>query len=118
MTHSYKSLNQYRIAKTAKLNRRGHNRPINVTLDDPARVVMTDLSDTLAFTIEAKTSIDAASEKMIACGVRLLFVTENDNAIVGIVTAVDILGEKPVQYISENGGNRKPRSRRFVWYRS
>jgi CBS-domain-containing membrane protein len=44
---------------------------------------------------------------MIACGVRLLFVTDIDDNLLGIVTYSDLRGEKPVQYIKEHGGNRE-----------
>lgn len=106
MVHSYKQLSQYKISQDAIFNRRGHNRPAKVALANPATAVMSDLSATLAFTIGADASIEAANNKMIACGVRLLFVTEDDGSIAGLVTAVDVLGEKPVQYITQHGGKR------------
>lgn len=44
---------------------------------------------------------------MIACGVRLLFVAEHDEILLGLVTYNDIFGEKPLQYIQEHGGKRE-----------
>lgn len=80
--------------------------PGHVTMDDPATYVMTDLHNATAFTILAAASIDAANDKMIACGVRSLFVTDSDGPILGLITASDILGEKPVMFLKEHGGTR------------
>jgi hypothetical protein len=43
---------------------------------------------------------------MIACGVRLLFVTEGDAVLLGLVTYSDLFGDKPVRYIQAHGGAR------------
>ncbi|WP_455367117.1 CBS domain-containing protein, partial [Kaarinaea lacus] len=83
------------------------NRATDVSLDDPAILVMTDLHEITPFSIEPTATIDACNEKMIACGVRLLFVTDSTGMLSGIVTATDVLGEKPVQYLQEHGGRRE-----------
>ena len=44
---------------------------------------------------------------MINCGVRLLFVADNSNALLGLVTYNDIYGEKPVRYLQASGGKRE-----------
>jgi hypothetical protein len=44
---------------------------------------------------------------MIACGVRLLFVCDAQGALLGLVTATDLLSEKPVRYLQEHGGKRE-----------
>ena len=95
------------MKQDATVNRQTINRATDVSLDEPAIVVMTDLKEFTAFSIEPTASIDATNEKMIACGVRLLFVTNGDGNLLGIVTATDVLGEKPVQYLKEHGGNRE-----------
>jgi hypothetical protein len=41
---------------------------------------------------------------MIACGVRILFVAESDEALLGLVTYNDLFGEKPLLFIQQNGG--------------
>ena len=43
---------------------------------------------------------------MIQRGVRLLLVADEDRKVAGIITATDILGEKPLQVIAERGGRR------------
>ncbi len=107
MTNKYRALPHYSIEQGAIVDRRMINRPTDVSLDDSALSVMTDLNDMTPFSIEPTAGIEATNEKMIACGVRLLFVTDIDSNLLGIVTAKDILGEKPVQYIKEHGGKRE-----------
>ena len=71
--------------------------PRLVHLDSPALEVMTDFRVVHALTIAATASIDEALEKMKVRGVRLLLVTADDGAIVGLITAKDIQGEKPIK---------------------
>jgi len=104
MYQEYKAIPYYKIEATAKVDRRTINRATDITSDHPAMLVMTDFNDTTPFSIEATASITATNEKMIACGVRLLFVTDNNDNLLGLVTATDVLGEKPVQYMKEHGG--------------
>ena len=66
--------------------------------DSPAVEVMTDLRRTRALTIAPYIPIDTALQKMIHCEVRLLLVTDQDHTVIGLITARDILGEKPVHY--------------------
>jgi len=107
MNNKYKALPHYSIEQGAIVDRRMINRLTDVSLDDAATHVMTDLNEITPFNIEPTASIDATNAKMIACGVRLLFVTDSQNNLLGIVTAKDILGEKPVMYIKEHGGKRE-----------
>jgi CBS domain-containing protein len=44
-----------------------------------------------------------AHAQMIQRGVRLLFVLERDSGIVGVITATDILGEKPLRFAQSHG---------------
>lgn len=78
---------------------RPHNPVVEgLSIDSPAINAMTDLSRVAAVTVAANLTIDAANAKMIANGVRLLLVTDERNCIKGIITATDILGEKPIQF--------------------
>ncbi|MCI0505297.1 MAG: CBS domain-containing protein [Gammaproteobacteria bacterium] len=105
MVNKYKALPHYSAEHHTKVNQRTINRATDVSLDDPAILVMTDLHEITPFSIEPTAGINATNEKMIACGVRLLFVTGNDGKLMGIVTSTDVLGEKPVQYLKEHGGS-------------
>lgn len=77
------------------------------TFADMAETVLTDFKYTRPFSIGATATIDQINDKMIACGVRMLFVTEADSVLQGLVTHTDIFGEKPVRYIQEHGGSRE-----------
>jgi CBS domain-containing protein len=104
---NFKPLEYYAIAKSAKINGPTANRPTDVALEDPATLVMTDFNNVQPFSIEATASIDDTNDKMIACGVRLLFVTDAKGGLLGLVTSSDTLGEKPLRYLQEHGGRRE-----------
>ncbi len=78
-----------------------------ITLEDPATRVMTDLKAISAVTVEPGASIELANLKMISCAVRLLLVTDIEQKIVGVITASDILGEKPMQHLGKVGGSHR-----------
>lgn len=75
--------------------------PGRVTLDDPAFSVMTDLREVSAATTRPEDTVDTAHAIMIRRGVRLLFVLGDDMSVAGVITATDILGEKPVRFMQE-----------------
>lgn len=72
--------------------------------NDPALKVMTDLRATSAVTVAPEAGIDAAEARMRRRGVSMLFVLDSEGALEGLVTAGDILGEKPLQIIERQGG--------------
>jgi len=75
-----------------------------VTLESPAMAVMTDLERVMAVTIGPGNSIETANQRMIAAGVRLLLVVDVEQQILGLITANDILGEKPLKHLQRTGG--------------
>jgi CBS domain-containing protein len=77
--------------------------PDRVSLDDPAFSVMTDLREVRAATTTPGELMSRAHAQMIQRGVRLLFVVDRDSGIVGVITATDILGEKPMRFASSHG---------------
>jgi CBS domain-containing protein len=77
--------------------------PGRVTLDDPAFSVMTDLREVAAATTRPDETIDQAHAQMIRRGVRLLFVLDGGGAVAGILTATDLLGEKPMRFMRDRG---------------
>jgi len=79
------------------------NAPGCVTLDDPAFSVMTDLREVSAATTSPEEPIDSAHAVMIRRGVRLLFVLDAQSSVVGIITATDLLGVKPMQFMQSRG---------------
>ncbi len=79
------------------------NAPGRVTLDDPAFSVMTDLREVSAATTTPEEPIDSAHAVMIRRGVRLLFALDPQGGVVGIITATDLLGAKPMRFMQERG---------------
>ena len=80
--------------------------PETVTLDDPAAQVMTDFESVTAIIILPGDTVDEARGRMIQRGVRLLLVVDQNRNVLGLVTATDILGEKPVQVAVQRGLRR------------
>jgi CBS domain-containing protein len=81
--------------------------PDRVTLESPAVDVMTDLMQTTAVIILAGDTVDEAHRRMIQRGVRLLLVVDQDRRVQGVITANDVLGEKPVQTAVQRGIGRE-----------
>ncbi len=77
--------------------------PGRVTLDDPAFSVMTDLREVSAAVTTPDESIGQAHAQMIRRGVRLLFVIGPTATVVGVITATDLLGEKPMRFVQSHG---------------
>jgi CBS domain-containing protein len=79
------------------------NLAANVTLDSPALEVMTDLSKAAAVIVTRAENVDEAHLRMRQRGVRQLLVVDDARRVVGIVTATDVLGEKPMQASQARG---------------
>lgn len=106
MTNIYRPLTFNNLNKNTGLYETAHMKEGSVNLSDPAIIVMTDFKRISPVHIESTATIENANKKMMLCGVRLLFVTDENNVVIGLVTADDILGEKPVKYLREHGGLR------------
>lgn len=76
-----------------------------ITKNAPAVSVMTDLNVVKPFFVPPGALIREINDKMIACGVRLLFVVDSQGKLLGLVTSNDIIGEKPMRYIATHGGS-------------
>lgn len=81
--------------------------PDKVTLDDAATQVMTDLTRVTAIITLPGDTVDEAHRRMIQRGVRLLLVVDQDRKVLGIITATDVLGEKPVLAAFQRGLRRE-----------
>ena len=99
----YRPLQQSKAGPGVTYRLQSPTSALPVLASSPATDVMTDLSRVVAVTIAAATSIDEARQTMIAHGVRALFVVDDARAILGIVTANDIVGERPVQIAQDRG---------------
>lgn len=77
--------------------------PEHVTPTSPAMDVMTDLRLTTAVTVSPAKSVDDALQMMVHKGVRLLLVEDLETNVMGLITASDIQGEKPLRFSQESG---------------
>lgn len=71
--------------------------PLEKQLAEPALSAMTDLTRLPAASVPSDESIEAAHNRMLERRVRMLFVVNSTNHVVGLVTSNDLLGEKPMQ---------------------
>jgi len=71
--------------------------PEIVHLDDPAMLVFTDFCRFRPVTITADKTIDYALQKMKKSGIRLLVVIDANQHMIGLISAYQILGAKPVR---------------------
>ena len=77
-----------------------------VNLDTPAAEVMTDLTQVFVETVSPDAPIAQANRLMIQRAIRLLVVVDAGGRIVGLLTARDILGEKPMLHMQRRGVRR------------
>ena len=89
----------------------GFRRPMQpqaprVGAESPATHVMTDLTRVAPATIRPQAPLAAANQFMITRGVRLLLVTDDHENVLGLITATDILSEKPMRAATDLGVRR------------
>ena len=89
----------------------GFRRPMQppsarVTPESPAVQVMTDLTRVAPATIRREAPLGAANQFMITRGVRLLLVTDDHESVLGVITASDILSERPMRVAIDRGLRR------------
>ncbi|WP_198266375.1 CBS domain-containing protein [sulfur-oxidizing endosymbiont of Gigantopelta aegis] len=78
----------------------------SITLEDPAGKAMTDLTKVSAITISPACSLDEVIDRMQKMKVKLLFVTDAKDRIIGLITYSDLQGERPIQFQQTNGVSR------------
>jgi CBS domain-containing protein len=101
MTLDYAALPLRPLEKGARLRAAAPQSGERLTLDSRALSVMTDFTIVPAATIEPDASVDDANRSMIRRGVRSLIVVDHDRRVLGIITANDVLGERPMQIALE-----------------
>lgn len=107
MFRDYPALSYSMLRAGAGYAQPSQNLPEKVTLEDPALQVLTDFQRVTAVIILAGDTLDEAHHRMIQRGIRLLLVVDQDRKVVGVITANDILGEKPLQTIVQRGIRRE-----------
>lgn len=98
----YKALRLIPLRAGARCQQPATNNPVQ--LDTPAIEVMTDFLAVSPVCIGPTATLSQATNTMIARGVRLLFVIDEAARIVGVITARDTMGERPIKLIRERGG--------------
>jgi CBS-domain-containing membrane protein len=104
MSKNFTALASHPFKAGAGISRPSQVLPQNVTLNDPATNVMTDLRSVSVVNVRAKTTLEKANDKMIRYGVRMLLVMDDTDKVTGLLTATDVLGEKPVRFLKQMGG--------------
>jgi len=89
----------------------GFRRPVappapHVSAEAPAVQVMTDLSRVAPATIRPQAPLAGANQFMITRGVRLLLVADDQENVLGVISASDILSERPMRVAIERGLRR------------
>ncbi|MCP4876408.1 MAG: CBS domain-containing protein [Gammaproteobacteria bacterium] len=107
MNANYQCLAHDLLAPETSIQQNRHTENRTISLSDKAELVYTDFAYNRPFSIKSTASLEQINDKMVACGVRLLFVTEIHGLLQGLVTFTDLFGEKPVRYIQEHGGTRE-----------
>lgn len=103
MTTSAKIVRTHKLSANAVLSQSGSYNPI--TPESPAVEAMTDFTRITVVSIAATATLPEANRLMIARGVRLLLVTDDNEQVLGLITARDTLGEKPMQVIQARSCN-------------
>jgi CBS domain-containing protein len=103
MVRDYAPLKKIPLEKGVGFAQPVQDMSAHVSLDGPALDVMTDLSRISAVIVKPAESVDEAQRRMRQRGVRLLLVIDESRRVAGIVTATDVLGEKPMQASQARG---------------
>jgi CBS domain-containing protein len=106
MDRQYQALEFHRFGEGAGFRRPTQPQASRVTLESPALEVMTDLTRASPATIRPQAPIDGAHHFMISRGVRLLLVVDEREAVLGVVTATDVLGERAMRVAMDRGMKR------------
>lgn len=103
MSNYYHVLPHHLISQPVSILSPPEHHAAAITEDSPAICGMTDLSQIRPLMIDPFATLTNANERMINYAVRMLFVAQAGQQMVGTITATDILGERPVKYMHEVG---------------
>ncbi|MDD5286107.1 MAG: CBS domain-containing protein [Desulfuromonadaceae bacterium] len=104
MIREFEILNSTRLKEGSSCARPTQDLPKHVNLSDPALKVMSDLTRVSVVSVRSNASMDSANAKMILYGVRMLLVLDANDQVAGLLTATDVLGEKPMRFLQNMGG--------------
>lgn len=94
------------LGADARFRRPTQSEALRVSAESPAIEVMTDLALVSPATIRPEAPLAGANQFMITRSVRLLLVVDERDFILGVITAADLLGERPLQVAARRGLRR------------
>jgi CBS-domain-containing membrane protein len=103
MTTGYRCLQVRPLDSSVGLLRPACVLPDQVTPDHDALDVMTDFRRMTAFVAMPWDTVKQAEGRMLRRKIRLLFVIDEQDRMVGLITSTDIQGEKPMQVMQRRG---------------
>ncbi len=106
MDRDYDALPIRELGAGAGFRRPTQAQAAKVSIESAALEVMTDLRRTTPATIRPQAPLAGANQFMITRGVRLLLVVDEHEDVLGVITATDILGERPMLAATERGMRR------------
>ena len=106
MDRSYEPLPLRELGANAGFRRPTQPQASRVSAESPALQVMTDLARATPATIRPQAPLAGANQFMITRGVRLLLVIDELETVLGVITATDLLGERPMLVATERGLRR------------
>jgi CBS domain-containing protein len=102
----YQPLPIHELGTGAGFHRPTQSEAARVGLESPALLVMTDLTRVSPATIRPQAPLAGANQFMITRGVRLLLVVDDHEKVLGVITATDLVGERPIQVAVARGLRR------------
>ena len=106
MDREYHPLSIRELGVDAGFRRPTQPQASRVEVESPALQVMTDLARVSPATIRPQAPLVGANQFMITRGVRLLLVVDDAETVVGVITATDVLGERPMVVATGRGLRR------------
>lgn len=101
MERDYQALPIRELGDGAGFRRPTQPQAARVTLESAALEVMTDLTRSSPATIRPQAPVEGANQYMISRGMRLLLVVDEREVVRGVISASDILGEKPMRVATD-----------------
>lgn len=101
MDRQYEPLSLRELGPDAGFGRPTQAEPARVGADSPALEAMTDLTKVAPATIRPQAPLAGANRYMITRGVRLLLVVDDAENVLGVISAADLLGERPMLVATE-----------------
>ena len=106
MDRSYEPLPLRELGANAGFRRPTQPQAARVGAESPALQVMTDLARTTPAAIRPQAPLAGANQFMITRGVRLLLVVDDLETVLGVITATDLFGERPMLVATGRGLRR------------